>query len=85
MTAYLRAEAAGVRKAPRHEIAVGWAPGGGSWLGYGDLSMPCELRGLHWSSRGIGFGWVGASFWGAYRGEQAERSLADGPVGAPCW
>jgi hypothetical protein len=25
MTAYPRAEAAGVRKAPRHEIAVGWA------------------------------------------------------------
>ena len=65
MTAYPRAEAAGVRKAPRHEIAVGWAPGVGGWFGYGDSSMPCDLRGLHWSGRGIGFGWVGASFWGA--------------------
>jgi len=38
MTAYPRGEAAGVRKAPRHEIAVGGAPGGaagamGIWAG----------------------------------------------------
>ena len=45
MTAYPRGEAAGVRKAPRHEIAVGGAPVGaagamGIWAGracHGDL------------------------------------------------
>ena len=30
-----RAPAAGVRKAPRHEIAVGWAPGGAAGSIYG--------------------------------------------------
>jgi hypothetical protein len=43
MTGSPRAHAAGVRKAPRHEIAEGGAPGGAAKL-YGDLIVARDLK-----------------------------------------
>jgi hypothetical protein len=40
-TVSARTRAAGVRKAPRHEIAVSWAPGGGVHGG----DKPCQWSG----------------------------------------
>jgi hypothetical protein len=75
--AHPRAQAAGVRKAPRHEIAGCWAPtvqralwGFGHGVGVGDVEAMRPIRSLYLEG------------WASGPGEQADRTLRQKICGA---